>query len=43
MIDFINKIEISDVDSFKEGIIYNFKIEENIITGEVTNKERKKD
>lgn len=41
VIDFINKIEIPDVDSFEEGIIFNSKLEENSITGEVTNREIK--
>lgn len=41
IIDFINKIEIPDVDSLKEGIIFNSKIEEISIDGEVTNKEIK--
>lgn len=41
IIDFINKIEIPDVDSLKEGIIVNSKIEEISIDGEVTNKELK--
>lgn len=41
IIDFINKIEVPDVDSFEEGIIFNSKIEENSIDGEVTNREIK--
>lgn len=41
IIDFINKIEIPDVDSFEEGNIFNFEIEDIIIAGDVTNRELK--
>lgn len=43
LIDFINKIEIPDVDSLVEGEIYKSKIEGIDIDGEVTNREIKKD